>query len=218
MSDLKVKSQLPTILATSFLTALFLFLLLAGGAFWWFRSIEMINVLPAESHKDSQTKPTPRVKNPSLISASEITKIQFSESKQSTQTAPVQYFGNVNTNNYLSTSEVVSFSSDGTAVKISTRISTINGVRSPETIEKYSGSITREKFLELAQIFVENDFLGEEDSKTSTSLPINYTLNIIYSGGEKKFKTSNSGDDTPEADAMLKAFKSLARSVNWQKL
>jgi hypothetical protein len=59
--------------------------------------------------------------------------------------------------------------------------------------------------------------LGEENSKTPSSLPINYILTIAYSSGEKEIQTSNSGNNTPEAAAMLRAFKNLENQVDWKK-
>ena len=215
----QAKSALPTILLTSFFTALFLFLLLAGGAFWFVNQDE-INVPPAnppiEPSKDNQTKPTPRVKTRSPVAATEITRIEFSHSNSTTRASAAQFFGNVNPNNFKTRSGNVSFSRDGKAVKFNNEESKINGVQVSTTPHLLTGSVTPEQFATLAEVFVENDFLNEPDSKTSTSLPINYTLTVFYSTGKEQIKTSNSGSDTPEAEAMLQAFKSLENQVSWK--
>jgi predicted nucleic acid-binding Zn-ribbon protein len=215
----KTKSQLPIILITSFFTALFLLLLFAGGAYWLI-SQKSINVipdnLPAGSPKDSSAQPTPRPKTRSAVSASEITKIEFLESTTSTRASAAQFFGNVNPSNFTTRTTFVSFSADGKAIKATGESGILNGVQVSPTPQEYTGAITREKFAEVAQVFVENDFLGEADSKTSTSLPVSYTLRVAYSSGEKKIQTSNSGKDTPEAAAMLRAFKNLENQVNWK--
>ena len=215
----KAKSALPTILLTSFFTALFLFLLLAGGAFWIVNQ-KVINWVPLnppiEQSKDNQTKPTPRVKTRSPVAATEITRIEFSHSNSTTRASAAQFFGNVNPNNFKTRSGNVSFSRDGKAVKFNNEESKINGVQVSTTPHLLTGSVTPEQFATLAEVFVENDFLNEPDSKTSTSLPIIYMLTVFYSTGKKQIKTSNSGNDTPEAEAMLRAFKNLENQVGWK--
>jgi hypothetical protein len=211
----KTKNALPTILLTSFFTALFLFLLLAGGTYW-FVNQKVINWVPIEPSKVNQTKPTPRVKTRSAVAATEITSIEFSHLTSTTRASAAQFFGNVNPNNHTTRSGSVSFSRDGKAVKINNQLSNINGVQVSTTPNLLTGRVTSEQFATLAEVFVENDFLNEPDSKTSTSLPINYTLTIFYSTGKKQIKTSNSGSDTPEAEAMLQAFKNLENQVSWK--
>ena len=215
----KSKSPLPTILLTSFLTALFLFLLLAGGAYWFVNKSTGTSSIdqPAKSPADKNLKPTPRTKNRSSVSASEITKVEFREDRTSTRASAAQFFGNVNPANFVSRSTTVSFSADGSATKVIGESGAMNGIPVSPTPQKYSGATTRDKFVELAQILVENDFLGENDSKTSTSLPIKFVLTVAYSSGEKTIQTSNSGNDTPEVDAMLKAFRNLENSIAWRK-
>ncbi len=211
----KSNSPLPTILLTSFFTALFLLVLFAGGVYWFINQ-KTINVIPDEPAKVNQTKPTPRAKKQSSIGASEITRIQYSYSTMSTRASVKYFFGNVNPNNFVTRSGSVSFSRDGEAVKINNQSSNIEGVQVPTTPQRLTGKVTPEQFSTLAEVFVENDFLNEPDSKTSTSLPLNYTLTVFYSTGKKEFKTSNSGSDTPEAEAMLKAFQRLENSVVWK--
>jgi len=213
MSENKI--NLPTILLTSFFTALFLLLLFAGGVYW-FINHRATNDFPAEPPKDHQTKPTPRVKKPSSIAASEITRVEFSELTSRSNSTAALVFGNVNPNNHVTRSTTISFNSDGRAEKQTSQNTVANGERTP-ALETQTGTIPVEKFTELAQVLIENDFPGEEDSKTSTSLPIQYTLTIIYSSKVKKIQTSNSGKDTPEAEAMLRAFKRLENSISWKK-
>jgi hypothetical protein len=141
--------------------------------------------------------------------------VEFSElTSQSTSAA--QYFGNVNPNNHVTRSSTITFVSEGRAEKLTSQNTIANGEKTPG-LEKQKGTISPENFAELARVLIENDFLGEEDSKTSTSLPIKYTLTVVYSSKVKKIQTSNSGKDTPEAEAMLRAFKRLESSVVWQK-
>lgn len=215
----KTKSSLPTILVTSFFTSFFLIALFAGGAYWFInRSPVTSSISNSIQNADSPVpKLTPRRKNRSAISAPEITKIESSETATTTRASAAQYFGNVNPNNFTTRTSTVSLFADGKAVKVVGESGTMNGVQMSPTPQQYTGAITREKFAELAQILVENDFLGEEDSKTSTSLPVSYTLTISYSSGEKKIKMSNSGKDTPEADAMRQAVKNAENSVGWKK-
>lgn len=213
----KTKSALPTILLTSFFTALFLFLLLAGGVYWLI-NYRAINIFQAEpSPKVNQTKPPPRLKTRSPVAASEITSIEYTHSNSTTRASAAQFFGNVNPNNFTTRSGSVSFSRDGKADKSNNELSNIDGVQVSTTPHLLTGNITSEQFATLAEVFVENDFLNEPDSKTSTSLPINYTLTVFYSTGKKQIKTSNSGNDTPEAEAMLQAFKNLENQVGWKQ-
>lgn len=212
----QVKNPLRTIILTSFFTALFLLLLFAGGVYW-FINYRAINILPTEPlTKENQTKPPPRVKTRSAIAATEITSIEFSHSTLTMRASAAQFFGNVNPNNFVTRSGSVSFSRDGKALKTNNEGGTYNGVQVSTTPHLLSGNISSEQFATLAEVFVENDFLNEPDSKTSTSLPINYTLTVFYSTGKKQIKTSNSGNDTPEAEAMLKAFKVLENQVSWK--
>lgn len=210
------KSHLPTILLTSFFTALFLLLLFAGGVYW-FVNHQATNVFPAEPTKDNQTKPAPRAKKPSSIAASEISRIEFSHSTSSTQASVKRFFGNVNPNNFVTRTGNISFSRDGKALKTNNEGGTSDGVQVSTTPNILIGNLTSEQFSTLAEVFVANDFLNEPDSKTSTSLPINYTLTVFYSTGKKQFTTSNSGNDTPEAAAMLRAFKSLENQISWNQ-
>lgn len=215
----KTKGSLRTIILTSFFTALFLFVLMAGGAYWFVKNSASIlpENKPIASSPDSNPKLLPRVKKQSAIAASEITKVEFIESSSASNSGAAMYFGNVNVNNYTSRASAVRFLSDGAASKTLSRTATVSGVRMPDNIEQYTGAFAPEKFATLAQVLVEEDFTGEEDSKTSTSLPISCLLKITYSSGEKQIKTSNSGKNTPEVEAILAAFKILENSVSWKR-
>jgi hypothetical protein len=215
----ETKNQLPTILLTSFFTVLFLLALFAGGAYWLVTrttDIAPINA-PISSPGNSIAPPTPRAKSASPISVSEITKVQLTESNARSHSSAAHFLGNVNPNDFTVRTSVISFSADGKAVKVIGESGMLNGVQVSPTPQQYTGAVTREKFAELAQTLIENDFLGEEDSKTSTSLPATRVLGISYPAGVKTIQMSNTGNDTLEAEAMIRAFRDLENSVVWKK-
>ena len=200
------KNRLPTILLTFFFTALFLLLLFAGGAYW----------LAPKFPEISGVKPTPRPKTFSPISATEIVQIEFVESTRQVE-YPAQYFSNLTPTYSFSRSLTVTFINDGRAKKEMYQSESRLGVGTNNQIEKHTGEIAPGKFAELARAFIENDFLGEEDSKTSTYSPKYQTLKVVYASKVKSIQISDTGSRTPEAEAMLRAFKQLENSIEWQK-
>lgn len=216
----KAKSSSPFLL-TGVFAALFLLVLLSFGAYWFINQ-KLVNIPPDNGQTGSpgneQSVPTPRSKTRSSISVSDITTIEFYRSTSTTRTASAtQFLGNVNPDNFVTRDVSVSFSADGKAIKVTSETGTVNGAQVSATPQRYIAAITREQFATLAEAFAANDFTGEPDSKTSTSLPTKFTLTVKYSSGEKKFQTSNSGKDTPEAAAMLRAFQSLENQIVWKE-
>jgi len=202
----QTKSRLPTILITSFFAALFLIALFAGGAYWF------INKFP----EISGVRPTPRPKIVSPISATEIVQVEYTESTNRIE-YPAQYFSNLTPINSFFRSLTVTFINDGRAKKAMYQREITNRVGTPERVERHTGAIAPEKFVELARVLIENDFLGEEDSKTSTYSPTNHTLTVVYVSKSKSIQISDSGSHSPEAEAMMQAFRRLENSVEWQK-
>lgn len=164
--------------------------------------------------------PTPRPRSTFGPAASEITRIRFSESSMASNYAnrPAAFFSNVNVQNFTSSSRTVTFSSDGTALREIITESTVNGVKNPSKIQKFTATIPHGEFAELAKVFADNDFVNEPDSKDITSLPIKKALTVTYSGGEKTINTGHMNRDTPETAAMLGAFKELEKQTNWKNV
>lgn len=160
-------------------------------------------------------KPTPRAKKSASISASEITRIEYTDSKRQKTEYAEQYFSNYAVKNYFLRESRVTLINDGRAMKTFIQNETVNRIRTPERSEKYAGAFSPEQFAELARVFVENDFLGEEDSNTPMSSPTSQELTVSYTRTFKRFQAGNSATDTPEAEAMLKAFKDLENEIDW---
>ena len=202
----KTKNLLPVIFVAVSLTALLMIALFAGGVYW------VINKSPV-------VKPTPRTNNRTSISASEITRIEYTDSKYQKPEYATGYLSNYAMKNFFHRELIVTFDDDGRAMKYFLQQETVNGVGTPQRLERYSGAFAPERFAELAGVFVENDFTGEEESKTSTVSPVNQILTVFYSSQRSKsFQAGNSNSDTPEAEVMLKAFKELENKINWQRV
>lgn len=212
----KLKKRL--IYAALFFALLSLPLLYFGGLYWLVaRQTEEPNGYSIRLPDWNRPKPTPRAKKPASISASEITRIEYTDSKYQKPEYNMGYLSNYAMKNYFNRVSIVTLDDDGRATKYFLQQETVNGVGTPQRQERYVGALAPERFAELAGVFVENDFLGEEESNTSTVSPVNQKLTVFYSSQRSKsFQASNSGSNTPEAEAMLQAFKNLEKSVNWK--
>jgi transcription initiation factor TFIIIB Brf1 subunit/transcription initiation factor TFIIB len=213
---------LPAIILTSFFTALFLIVLFAAGLYFYFppRASETSESNPSKTSSPDKTasRPTPRQKSVSSLSVSEITDIELSEIRYGSSVKYFQSQANRIINNMTITSNQIRFSADGTASKVSNKVEyDAAGRQKPEQTTKYKGAISREQFIRLAQVAVENDFLHEEDSKEIISDSNIYTLKIIYTGGEKRIAASNIDKDTPEVAAILQAFRNLRNQTDWKE-
>src|SRR5687767_8001104 len=161
---------------------------------------------------------TTRPKGSNPVAAADITKVSYLESSMSNRSAisPAAYFSNINTANYFSSWSRVTFSSDGTATKETLSQSTAGGVKQTPKKEVFSATVDSSAFAALAQVFADNDFASEPDSRDITSLPIKKVLTITYRGGEKTINTGHMGRDSIETGAMLTAIKELEKKVSWR--
>ena len=196
------------------LTALFVAVVLIAGflGFLYLRQ-------PAEpSRVDRSDSPMARPKGSNPVAAADITKVSYLESSMSNRSAisPAAYFSNINTANYFSSWSRVTFSSDGTATKETLSQSTAGGVKQTPKKEVFSATVDSSAFAALAQVFADNDFASEPDSRDITSLPIKKVLTITYRGGEKTINTGHMGRDSIETGAMLTAIKELEKKVSWR--
>lgn len=168
---------------------------------------------PADSEKALPEKPKPRSLGANPVAAEDILKVTLFESTLANTTK--NFFGNINIQNYSSTSKIVSFSADGSAAKRTVVESTVNGVKSSPKKENLTGNIDKEAFAALAKVLADNDFVNEPDSREISSLPIKKVLSISYKGGEKVINTGNMGKNTLETSAMLEAFRALEQRTAW---
>jgi hypothetical protein len=201
----KTKNMWRVIFITFLLTAWLLIGLFAGGTYWFV-------------NKSLVVKPTPRSNNSTLISPEEILQIEYTDSTHKAQYAG-QYFSNYALKNYFHRESHVTLIKDGRAKKTFVQREIFNGAGTPERSERYAGIFPPEKFAELARALVENDFIGEQESGTSTMSPVNQKLTVVYLSSRrvKAFQAGDSASDTPEAEAMLKSFKELENKVDWQR-
>lgn len=232
MKDKENKSLFPAIALTSLLTSIIVISILGVGLYLFFprSSGEKIERTKTENgdHKIvEQTKNAPKKqkRKPSPISSSSITRVQYIEVETATDYSKnfQQFFGNVNSDNYLDKSKIIILSSDGTGSKTIKKSGRLDGKKRPQIYTSYRGSFSKEKFLELAKVLVENDFLGEGASKNTTSLLIKRELVISYSdtvvgllGYEKRIELGHGGHrETLELEAMLNAFENLESQIRW---
>ncbi len=161
----------------------------------------------------------PTSKRQSSVAPADITKVEFSESVySSTYSANTRaFFGNVNPQNNSHSVETVTFSSDGTATKVTSGERTVNGTKiySGPTLD--NAVISPEDFSVLALTLSKNDFVNEEDSRNMTSLPIKKVLTINYKSGVKVIKTDNMGKDTLEITEILTVFRALELKMAWKR-
>ncbi len=219
-SNVAPKFKKRLIYAALFFALLSLPLLCLGGLYWFVvHQSEESNGYSIGLTDRIRLKPTPRVKKPASISASEITRIEYTDSKYQKPEYNMGYLSNYAMKNYFNRVSTVSFDDDGRATKYFLQQETVNGVGTPQRQERHTGAFAPVRFAELAGVFVENDFLGEEESNTSTVSPVNQKLTVFYSSQRSKsFQAGNSATDTPEAEAMLKAFKEFENKIDWQRV
>lgn len=177
--------------------------------------------------EQTKSEPKKQKRKPSPISSSSITRVQYIEFETATDYSKniQQFFGNVNSDNYIDRSKIITLSADGTATKTIEKSGKLDGKKRPQTYTRYRGSFSKEKFFELAKVLVENDFLGEEASKYTTSLPLKRELVISYSdsvvgllGYEKRIELGHGGHrETLELEAMWNAFENLESQIRWVK-
>lgn len=214
----KTKKRL--VYAAIFLFLLSLPLLFFGGLYWVVvRQSERSADYSIRPPDRIRPKPTARPKKNASISASEITRIEYADTKHRKPEYAGAYLSNYALKNSFHRESVVSFDDDGRATKFFLQQETVNGVGTPQRLERHTGAFAPEQFAELAEFFAENDFTGEEESNTSTVSPINQKLTVFYSAQQSKsFQAGISDSDTPEAAAMLKAFRELENKINWQRV
>lgn len=203
------------------LTALFtaMILIAAFVGFLYFRPTPEISGIPISSPGPTSGRETPgrRPKGPVTVAADQITEIRLQRSSMASTAPPkpAAYFSNINVQNFVSSTAEWTFASDGTARKVISDEQTQNGVKTQSGPTTYAVSIGRDKFEELANILVANDFANEPDSKNITSLPASVTLTVTHTGGVKVIKASNMGSDTPELSAIIIAIAELDKKIDW---
>jgi hypothetical protein len=213
------KSKKRVIFAACFFALLSLPLLYLAGLYWFIiRQPEGTSGSSIRMPDWNRPKPTPRPKTQSSVSPTEILQIEYTDSTYKAQYAG-QYLSNYPLKNYFFRESKVTLINDGRAKKTFIQKEIVNLVGTPERSERYTGVFRPEEFAELARVFVENDFLGEEYSSTSAQSPVNQTITVVYLSSRRvrMFQAGDSGNDTPEAEAMLKAFKDLENKVDWQR-
>lgn len=202
---------------TSLLTAIVLIAVFAGFLYFRGESGRGVSVSSPEKSRGPAPSVTPRIKSTNGPTAADITMIKFSMSSMSSNPAKnvAGMFGNINVQNFTSSSKVLIFSADGTASK-DTVTETLENGKTVRRSERFAASITQSDFSRLAGIFAENDFVNEPDSKNITSLPIKNVLTITYRDGSKIINTGHTGVDSPETTAMLNAIKELEQKIAWK--
>ena len=180
----KPKNNLALILIISFLTASVL-----GGLLLFFN-------LSAIFQKKSVDNSTPSIKIPSSIAASEITEVTYQSRS---------HFGPVVGSDESYTSlNLLTLSKDGTAQKITNRISYDTGKKQGSGGTQQKGTFPKEQFEKLAQILVENDFSNAEDGFDERSNMRRNTLIIKYSGKTKEIVVGNTRNSA-QVDAIMSA-------------
>lgn len=159
-----------------------------------------------------------RGKGPITVSVDEITEIRLRRSMMSSTYGPkpAAYFGNINVQNFTSSTSELSFTSDGIAIRVSSSEETVDGVKTSKGPTRYVVNIGTEAFRSLANVLVENDFANEPRSREISSLPISVILTVVHSRGETVIEASNMNKDTPEMTAILKAIDALDKKTQWE--
>ncbi len=160
---------------------------------------------PGRSKKATPDPKATRVKQPSSISASEITRVVWSRWHHE---GPVSGGGRV-------ISSSLAFSSDLTATK--SEATNYDADDAKDRTTQYTGSIDRENFDKLSEIVVTTDFLNEPDGKDRIT-ESEHSLIITYSSGEKKILLNNTGaKNTPEIEQILTTLTALNGFVRWKE-
>ncbi len=222
-----IRKLLPIILLTSLFTAIILLVIFGIGLYLFFPK-NAPEQGSEGSRVDPESKPTPfkQTKKPSPIKPSAISKVEYRESDLQTNRPPdsMRFLGNVDSENNVDKSLVVTLFSDGTAQRVSREQKTINGKKMRATVKRSEGSFPQKDFQKLASALVENDFLNTEDSKNVTSLPWKKELVIFYSASmvsivnsEKRIELGHDGEEKPGLQAILDAFRRLEKETKWEQ-
>ncbi len=170
-------------------------------------------VLEFEFEDSSGGEPAEKSSPPkiNLISASEITKAEFSTKYHH---GPLGESDDSNTS-----SGGVSFSRDGTAFRYYDEKHYDTGIKQDTDGEKFQGVVSTEQFQNFAQTIADNDFTSLKDSTERTNNPIDsMLLTITYAGKTKTIKANNSVKNTAEVKAILQAFETLKNQIDWEKM
>ncbi len=204
---------------TALLTAVVLIAAFLG--FMYLRTQDEPTTVP--DYGSLTTNPSPislsrRKKGPTVVHAGEITEIRLyrSSMRSTASIKPAAFFGNINVQNFVSESTSLTFFASGIAQKVETSERTVNGKKVYGGPTKFEVSIGRDAFARLVAVMVENDFANEPDSILITSLPERVELTVTYNSNSKVIKASNTGQDTLEMAAMLKAIDQLPDHTDWR--
>ncbi len=172
-----------------------------------FEVLEFEAIDPSDS--EPAAKSSPRKLN--LISASEITKAEFSTK---------YHYGPLGDSDESNTSSGgVSFSRNGTAFRYYDARHYDTGKKQDTDGEKFQAVVSIEQFQNFAQTIADNDFSNLKDSTERTNNPIDYMLlTVTYAGKTKTIKANNSVKNTAEVKAILQAFETLKNQVDWKKV
>jgi len=168
-------------------------------------------VLEFEAIDSSDSEPAEKSSPPklNLISASEITKAEFSTK---------YHYGPLGDSDESNTSSGgVSFSRNGTAFRYYDARHYDTGKKQDTDGEKFQAVVSIEQFQNFAQTIADNDFSNLKDSTERTNNPIDYMLlTVTYAGKTKTIKANNSVKNTAEVKAILQAFETLKNQVDWK--
>ena len=191
------RSSLKTIILTAFFTAVFL--LAGAGIVYYVYSYRPNGEIGANPARVSRTKPA------SAVAASEITKVEYVQWSHS---------GSLSSGDGRVVSNTISFSRDLSAAK--TAENNYDSGEADDRSVKFDGKIDTGHFEKLAEILVARDFLNLPDSPNRISESDAFLV-VSYNGGEKKILTSNTGEDSPEVEDILRTLKAIELVVDWKK-
>jgi hypothetical protein len=197
-------NQFSTILLTSLVTSVIIFVLLGIGLYAYFSHNSAARTGSQDEEKSSG--PTPRTKQKSLVPASDIERVSYTT---------WQHRGLLTSGTGSVVSENLSFLRDLTARKTS-GVNYDNGDAQDRSIG-FEGRIDSAGFERLAGIIVDSDFLNLPDSRERISEGDAFLI-ITYRGSEKKILTSNIGKDLPEVAEIIKTLKALDSAADWKEI
>ena len=223
--DLGIRKTILVSVLTSLSTAIILLVIFGVGLYLFFPTNAP---KPRSDDVDSKSESASakQTKTPASIKPSAISKVEYRESNLQTSRPPdsVQFLGNVDSENNVDKSMVITLFSDGSAKKVSREKKTINGKKMRGTVKRSEGSFPQKDFQKLASALVENDFLNTEDSKNVTSAPWKRELVIFYSASivsvmnsEKRIELGHTGEEKQELEVMVTAFERLEKTIKWEK-
>lgn len=209
------KNQFSTILFTSLITSILLISFLGLGYLLFFR-----NNLPTANPTE---KPSPASSNkPKLIvSIDEVTKIELNEEnyrKNDSAAKQFQFLGNISLTNTTIESKNIKFDIEGKAEK-NTRKSVYDEKATNKSSEdkNFIGTISKEDFLEIAKIAIENDFFNQPLQDGNSPTIGASRLTISSSKGNNSIMVNHSSQTWSRIEPILQAINKLNTKVSWHE-